>query len=88
VGWIAEGDGEDSGGVGAVDDGSVEDLPSLAAVGGVEDAGGCASSGEPDVGIEDGEAGVAGGEGAFAIHGGRELIGGDRGPGLAVGGDQ
>ena len=48
---IAERDGEDSGGVGSVDDGSVEDLPGLAAVGGVEDAGGFAAGGEPDVGV-------------------------------------
>ena len=49
VSCVAEGDGEDSGGVGAVEDGGVEDLPGLSAVGGVEDAGGAASGGEPDV---------------------------------------
>ena len=48
---IAESDGEDSGGILAVDDGGVEDLPGLAAVGGVEDAGGAAAGGEPDVGV-------------------------------------
>src|SRR5207245_11184054 len=53
VSWIAKGDGEDSGGVGAVEDGSVEDLPGLAAVGGVKDAGCFATGGEPDVGIGD-----------------------------------
>ena len=51
VGWVAEGDGEDSGGIGAVEDGSVEDLPGLGAVGGIEHAGGAASGGEPDVGV-------------------------------------
>ena len=51
VSCVAEGDGEDAGGVGTLEDGSVGDLPSLAAVGGVEDAGDAASSGEPDVGV-------------------------------------
>jgi len=48
---IAERDGEDSGGVGSVDDGSVEDLPGLAAVWRVEDSGSFAAGGEPDVGV-------------------------------------
>lgn len=48
---VAEGDRKNSGGVGAVNDGSVEDLPGSAVIGGVEDAGGFASGGEPDVGI-------------------------------------
>jgi len=48
---VAEGDGEDAGGIGAVRDGSVEDLPGVAAIGGVKDAGGFAAGGEPDVGI-------------------------------------
>ena len=48
---VAKRDGEDSGGVGAVDDGRIGDLPGLSAVGGVEDAGGAASGGEPDVGV-------------------------------------
>ena len=48
---IAESDGEDSGGVGAVEDWSVEDLPGLAAIGGVEDAGCFAACSEPDVGV-------------------------------------
>src|SRR5208283_79711 len=48
---VAEGDGENSGGVGAVEDGSIEDLPGLSAIGRVEDAGGAASGGEPDVGV-------------------------------------
>jgi len=48
---VAEGDRENSGGIGAVDDWSVRDLPGLSAIGGVEDAGGFASSGEPDVGV-------------------------------------
>ena len=51
---VAKGDGKDSGGSGAVDDGSVEDLPGLAVVGGVEDAGDCAASGEPEVGVRGG----------------------------------
>src|ERR1700693_5411821 len=54
VSWVAEGYGEDSGGVGAVEYGSVGDLPGLAAVWGVEDAGGAATGGEPDVGVEGG----------------------------------
>jgi hypothetical protein len=37
---------------------------------------------------QDGEAGVAGGESAFAFGGGRELSGWDGGPGLAVAGEQ
>src|SRR5258706_5645931 len=92
VNCVAECDGEDSGGVGSVDDGTVEDLPGLAAVRGVEDAGGAASGGEPDVGIgsgaEDGEGGIAGGECAFAFEGGWELTGRDVRPGLAVGGEK
>src|SRR5947209_3278180 len=51
VEWVAKGDGENSGRVWAVDDRRVEDLPGLAAVGRVEDAGGFAAGGEPDVGI-------------------------------------
>ena len=38
--------------------------------------------------LEDGKAGVAGGEGAFAFEGGWELGGRDRIPGLAVSGDE
>jgi hypothetical protein len=51
VSRVAESYGEDSGGVGAVDYGSVEDLPGLATVGGVEDSGGATAGGEPDVGV-------------------------------------
>ena len=51
VAGVAEGDGENSGGILAVKDGGVEDFPGLAAVRGVEDAGGFAASGEPKVGI-------------------------------------
>jgi len=51
VGWVAESDGEDSGGIGAVNERSVEDFPGLTAVGGVEDAGDAAAGGEPDVGV-------------------------------------
>jgi len=38
--------------------------------------------------VKDGEAGIAGGEGAFSLEGGRELRGWDRSPGLAVGRDE
>src|SRR2546428_11705043 len=97
VSCVAESYGEDSGGVGAVKDGSVDDLPGLAAVGGVEDAGDFASGGEPDVAVgcgcsnrnprQDCDASVAGGEGAFPLERGgqvgrRELL-----PGMAVGGE-
>jgi len=53
---VAESYGEDSGRVLAVDYGSVEDLPGLSAVGGVEDAGGAAAGGEPDVCLRGGSA--------------------------------
>src|ERR1700733_15431742 len=87
---VAEANGEDAGGAGAVGDRSVDHLPGVAAIVGVEDAGGLAARGEPDVGsvVEDSEAGVAGGEGAFTFEGGWELRGWDRSPGLAVGRDQ
>jgi hypothetical protein len=48
---IAEGDGEDAGRIGAVEDRSVEDVPRLSAVCRVEDAGGLTSGGKPDVGV-------------------------------------
>ena len=48
---VAERDGENAGGLGAVEDGGVEDLPGLAAVGGVKDAGDFAAGREPDVGV-------------------------------------
>ena len=48
---IAEGDGKNSGGFGAVDDRRIGDGPGLSAVGGVEDAGDFASGGEPEVGV-------------------------------------
>ena len=48
---VAESDGKDAGGIGAVEDRGVEDLPGASAVGGVEDAGSAASGGEPDIGI-------------------------------------
>ncbi len=51
VSLVAEGDGEDSGGIRAAGDGSIEDFPGAAAVRGVEDAGGFAASGEPNVGV-------------------------------------
>jgi len=55
MGWVAEGDGKDAGGVGTVEDGSIGDLPGLTPVGGVEDACGAASGGEPNVGIGGGD---------------------------------
>ena len=88
VGFVAEGDGEDSGGVGAVEDWSVENLPGLAPVGGMEDASGAASGGEPDVGIRNGDAGIAGGECALAFDCVWEFCWRDWGPGLAVVGDE
>ena len=48
---VAEGDGEDSSRVGAVEDRSVDDLPGLSAVGRVKHAGDFAAGGEPDVGV-------------------------------------
>ncbi len=48
---VAKGDGEDAGGIGAVSDGGVEDLPGAAAIGGVEDAGATAAGREPNIGI-------------------------------------
>ncbi len=48
---VAERNGENSGGVGAVEDWGVEDLPGLAAVWGVEDSGCLTAGGEPDVGV-------------------------------------
>ena len=72
---IAEGDGEDAGGVGAVDDWSVGDSPGFAGVGGMENARGFSSGGEPDVRLAlNGDAGSAGGECAFAVDGWREAI--------------
>jgi hypothetical protein len=51
VGGVAKGNGEDSGGVWSMQDGGVVDLPGLSPVRRVEDAGGLAASGEPDVGV-------------------------------------
>src|SRR5579859_696963 len=51
---ILEGDGEDSGGVGAVEDRGLKNLPGLPAIGGVEDASGGASGGEPQVLVGEG----------------------------------
>src|SRR3984957_8314466 len=48
---VAKGDGKKAGGIRAVSDGSVPDLPGAAAIGGVEDSGDFAAGGEPNVGI-------------------------------------
>ena len=66
VSGVAKGDGENSGGVGAVDDGSRGDLPGLSAVGGVEDAGYAAPGGEPDVEVGKGVA-APGAEARFEL---------------------
>ena len=49
VRWVVESYGEDAGGVGAVEDRGVEDLPRLSAVGRMKNAGHAAAGGEPDV---------------------------------------
>ena len=49
---IAEGDGENSRGVGAMSDGSVKGLPGLSTIPRVEDSRRFASRGEPDVGVK------------------------------------
>ena len=85
MGGVAEGDGENSRGICAVDYRGVGDGPCLASVGGMEYACNLSSGGEPDVAAAlDGDAGSAGGECAFAFDGWRERVGRNRIPVFAA----
>src|SRR6266576_833296 len=92
---VAEGDGEDTGGFGTVEDGSVEGLPGFSVVWGVEDAGCFAASRAPDVWIggrrsaraplvRERNTTIAGRESAFAVEGFGQLRRRDGVPGFAI----
>src|SRR6185437_16113387 len=74
---IAEGDREDSHGIGTLHYRRVEDLPRLTTVGRVENASGLAASGEPDVAIirrrKNGHTAIRGRECAFSCGRFRQL---------------
>src|SRR5580704_18536584 len=82
---VAEGDGENAGGVWAVNHWRVGDSPSFARVGGTKYARGLSSSGEPDVGVVlNGDAGSAGGERSFTFDRWWQRVGQQRLPVFAV----
>src|ERR1700722_336123 len=88
---VTEGDGENAGGVWAVDHRRVSDCPGSAGIGGMEYASDLAAGREPDIGVAlHGDAGSAGSECAFAFDGGRKRVGWKRLPMLAaiLGSDQ
>src|SRR5260370_32991043 len=58
VRWVAEGDGENSGGIRAAGEGRIEDFPGAAAVRGVDEGGACAARGHAEVGAGPRSAGV------------------------------
>ncbi len=72
MGSVGESDGEYSSGAGPVNDRGFGRLPALSAVDGVEDTGGTASAGKPDVVAFKRNTTVAGRECAFPFEGSRE----------------
>jgi len=82
---VAEGDGGDSQGFIAVDDGGLDDRPCLARVGRTKYPRDLAPGSEPDVGLAlGGNAGSAGGECAFSFDRRRKRVGRNRFPVLAA----